>query len=231
MGFKKIYGISKSRELKKERLYDKFMDILNLNHIIVIDKKSGLNVFEEFFGGKSVDATLISGFLDAVRSFGLELTGSYRQTQTISLEYKNSKVLMSEFKNFRLVLIMAEKPSQDFLNSINLLSQDIDEKYGELLKNFKGNLKQLEGIKDLIDNHLNTAFISPLKVVVSPNIKLKPAERTMIDKAKEIMKQNNFTYFYSTFLMLDEAFSPRDTELIFNLIDKKVFQPTDISLS
>ena len=223
--------VMKTRERQRETLHDKFTDILSLNHVIVIDKKSGLNVFEQFFGGKSMDATLISGFLDAIRSFGLELTGSYRQTQTIALEYQNSKVLMSEYKNFRLILIMAERPSQEFLNSIDSLSYDIDVNFGEQLKNFGGNIKAFEDIKDLISNHLNTAFISPLKVLIPPDVKLKPAEKSMTNKAKQLMKQNNLTYFYTTFLMSDQAFNPRDTEIIFNLIDKKIFQPTDITLT
>jgi len=223
--------VMKNRELKKERLHNKFLDAFNLNNIIVINKKSGLNVYEQFYAGKKLDATLISGFLDAIRAFGIELTSAYEQSQSISLEYKDSKILMSEFKDFRLIFILKDRPSEEFLKSVTALSYDIDREYGELLQKFAGNLAPFAGIKGLIERHLNTSFISPLKVVDIEDIELSPAERSLVQKAKSIMKQNKLDYFFTTFLMPEQLYDPKRTQLIFNLIEKKVFQPTDISFS
>ncbi|TFG18631.1 MAG: hypothetical protein EU529_17225 [Promethearchaeota archaeon] len=223
--------VMKTRELKKERLYNKFLDAFNLNNVIVINKKSGLNVYEQFFAGKKLDATLISGFLDAIRAFGIELTSAYEQSQSISLEYKDSKILMSEFKDFRIIFILKDRPSEEFLKSVTDLSYDIDRDYGELLEKFAGNLAPFAGIKGLIERHLNTSFISPLKIVDIEGIELSPAEISLVQKAKSIMKQNKLDYFFTTFLMPEQAYDPKRTELIFKLIEKKVFQPTDISFS
>ncbi len=220
--------VMKSRELKKERLYNKFLDAFNLNYVIVINKKSALNVYEQFFAGKKLDATLISGFLDAIRAFGIELTSSYEQSQSISLEYKDSKILMSEFKDFRLIFILKDRPSEEFLKSVTALSYDIDREYGELLEKFAGNLEPFAGIKGLIERHLNTSFISPLKIVDIEGIELSAAEISLIQKTKSIMKQNKLDYFFTTFLMPEQAYDPKRTQLIFDLIEKKVFQPTDI---
>ena len=49
-------------------------------------------------------STLISGFLEAIRSFGLELNSSADETQTIKLEYKKSKVLMLRL-SFSLIIL------------------------------------------------------------------------------------------------------------------------------
>ncbi|TFG11441.1 MAG: hypothetical protein EU535_07220 [Promethearchaeota archaeon] len=223
--------VMKIRELKKEKLYKKFLDAFNLNNVIVINKKSGLNVYEQFFAGKKLDATLISGFLDAIRAFGIELTSAYEKSQTISLEYKASKILMSEFKDFRLICILKDRPSEEFLKSVTALSYDIDREYGELLQKFDGNLTPFAGIKGLIEHHLNTSFISPLKIIDIEKIELSPAERSLVQKAKSIMKQNKLDYFFTTFLMPEQAYDPKRTQLIFQLIEKKVFQPTDISFS
>ncbi|TFF98937.1 MAG: hypothetical protein EU540_07555 [Promethearchaeota archaeon] len=221
--------VIKNRELKKQRLHNKFLDAFNLNNVIVINKKSGLNVYEQFFAGKKLDATLISGFLDAIRAFGIELTSAYEQSQSISLEYKDSKILMSEFKDFRMIFILKDRPSEEFLKSVTALSYDIDREYGELLQKFAGNLTPFAGIKGLIEHHLNTSFISPLKIIDIEKIELSPAERSLVQKAKSIMKQNKLDYFFTTFLMPEQAYDPKRTQLIFQLIEKKVFQPTDIS--
>ncbi|MFX1393648.1 MAG: hypothetical protein ACFFAH_08740, partial [Promethearchaeota archaeon] len=207
---------------------NQFKDLMNLNYIMITEKKSGLNIFEQYIAGQEIDATLISGFLNAIRAFGIELTKSNDQSQTISLEYKDSKVLMSEFKNFRIIVIMKERPSEQMINSITDLSYSIEKKYSEILGQFKGNIVQFAGISDLIEEHLHTSFISPLKVVEQIDVKLSIGERAIINKAKELMKEYNLNYFHSTYLISEQKFKPSDVENILNLINKKIFQPTSL---
>jgi len=134
--------IKKSRKksaARKEAIYNKCMDILNLNYLLIIEKQSSLNIYDQVFTDKKLNTTLISGFLEAIRTFGLDITGSDEHSQTIKLEYKNSKIIMSDFKNFRLIFIMKDLPSNQFFDSIEALSYEIEEKYGTHLKEFKGN--------------------------------------------------------------------------------------------
>jgi len=136
----------------RQKVFNKYMDILNLNYIMITDKNTGLNVYEQVISGKGLDISLISGFLEAIRSFGIELTGSEDQSQSIRLEYKDSKILMSEFKEFRIINILEENPSKDFLNSLEPLSYDIEEHYGKFIKDFDGSLNEFKGIKNLLEN-------------------------------------------------------------------------------
>jgi len=216
----------RKKEAKKKAILDKFNDILNLSHIMVSEKKSSLNVYEQTFSAKTIDTTLISGFLSAIRSFGIELTNVEDATQTIKLEYKNSKILMSEFKDFRIVLIMNENPSALFLESLKKLSYDIETKYGKLLESFKGNVQPFTGIEDLLKTHLNTSFLYPLKILKTGKAKINQLEKNMIIRAQNIMKERKSSYFYITYLMDDgTSWDPKDIEVLFNLLDKNVFQP------
>ncbi|MFX0176386.1 MAG: hypothetical protein ACFE85_09160, partial [Candidatus Hodarchaeota archaeon] len=95
-----IKKAKKKQELYRKAIYDKCNDLLNIQYIMISDKISALNVYEQSFIGKVLDTTLITGFLEAIRTFGIELTDSDDQTQTIKLEYKKSKILMAEFKHF-----------------------------------------------------------------------------------------------------------------------------------
>jgi len=215
----------RKREAKKKAILDKFNDILNLSHVMVSERKSSLNVYEQTFTAKIVDTTLISGFLSAIRSFGIELTNVEDATQTIKLEYKNSKILMSDFKDFRIVLIMNEIPSALFLESIKKLSYDIEIKYGKLLESFKGNVQPFTGIENLLKTHLNTSFLYPLKIVKTGKTKINQLEKNMILRAQNIMKERKSSYFYITYLMDGKSWDPKDIEVLFNLLDKKIFQP------
>jgi hypothetical protein len=219
-----IRKYKKKNEARKKAIQEKFNDILNLSHVMVSERKSSLNVYEQTFTAKTVDTTLISGFLSAIRSFGIELTNVEDATQTIKLEYKNSKILMSEFKDFRIVLILNDTPSPQFLESINKLSYDIETKYGKLLENFKGNVQPFTGIEDLLKIHLNTLFLYPLKIVKTGKVTINQLEKSLIVKAQNIMKNRNSSYFYITYLMDDKSWEPKDIEVLFSLLEKKVFQ-------
>ncbi|MFX1357002.1 MAG: hypothetical protein ACFFA8_06920 [Promethearchaeota archaeon] len=226
--FKLIKRIKKQREEYRKAIYNKYMDILNLDYIMVLEKEGGINVYDQILASKKLNPTLISGFLQAIRSFGIDLTGSNKQSQTIRLEYQESKILMAEFKNFRMTLIMKENPSEDFLDSIKTLSYDIDEKYGNLFQNFDGEISKFEGIKDLIENRLPIKLIYPLKIDESVKIKMNKTEKSMISKAKEIMKISNTNHFYvSKLFSLKEGFQVKDANIILELINKAIFQTLD----
>jgi len=209
----------------KEKTINKFMDILNLNYVIVIEKKSSLNVYDQAFTGKKFNSTLISGFLEAIRTFGFDITGSEERSQTVKLEYQNSKILMSDYKHFRLIFIMKDLPSSQFYGVIDDLSLEIEEKYGMYLKEFKGNLQPFEGIENLLRQHLGTAFLYPLKLTGIGNMKLTPTEKALINRAIVKMKQTKLDSFYVTQLIGEKSFDSKEIEALYSLIIKRVFNP------
>ncbi|MBY8991872.1 MAG: hypothetical protein KGD58_14105 [Candidatus Lokiarchaeota archaeon] len=209
----------------RQKIYNKYMDVLNLDYFIIIEKNTGLNIYEQLLAGKDIDASLITGFLEAIRNFGIELTGANEQSQTIKLEYLESKIIMSEFKDFRILLIMKDNPSQDFLDSIKSLSYDIDGEYGEDLANFTGEISKFSGIKNLLDIHLETSLIYPLELKTQ-NVKISSDEKTLIIRAEEVMKMRKTDYFFLSYLLYaKKGFQIKDAETVLNLIDKKIFKP------
>ena len=214
------------REKYRENVFNTYMDVFNLNYFMVLNKTSGLNVYEQSIAGKEIDATLVSGFLQAIRTFGIELTDAEEHSQTIKLDFQESKILMAEYRQFRLIFIMKENPSQGFIDSIRLLSQDIDEVYGKFIAEFKGDRKHFKGIRELLERNLNISLIYPLKVVESQHVRLRVAEKTIINKVQRIMENKSTNHFYVSYLMSDKTeFNVRSAEIILNLIHKKVFQP------
>ena len=223
--YQKVRLIKRNKRRYREKIFNKYMDVLNLNYVMVSDKLSGLNIYEQMISGKEMNPTLLSGFLQAISSFGLELTGSEDQSQTIRLEYQKSKILMSDFKNYRLINVFEENPSKEFMDSIEPLSQDIDKYFGKLLKNFDGETTRFAGIKELLERHLQISLVYPLKVVITDNTKLKSEEKSLVYQAINFMKKKNSDYFYISYLMSEGDFNPKRAEKILGLIERKIFQP------
>ena len=211
---------------KLEAILNKCNDVLNLQYIIVIEIKSGIDIFSRSFAEKKLDTTLISGFLHAIRSFGTEVSEAAKESRTVKLEYKDSVMLMTEFVNLRLITILKEQPSPNFLYSIEDLAYDTFKIYGDSIDKFSGNVKQFRGIDDLIEKHLPISFISPLRIDLSRNVKLNKAEKQMVDKAMKFMKESNLNYFYSIYLLPENISTPKDYKTILDLLHKGVFTPT-----
>ena len=213
------------KEMQRKAVVDQCMDLIGLRMLIVIDKKSGVNVYEQTFSGENPNPTLISGFIEAIRSFGLELSMSKKSSQTIKLMFKDANILMSEFKNFRILFVMSQDPSEGFLEMVTRLSYDIDDEYGEKFAKFRGETNQFGGIDGLVRKNFNTTFIEPLKINGVEELNLKNREKEIYEKAKEMLEQKGVTVFYAYQLQPDSACDYETTEAIISLIEKGAFLP------
>ncbi len=81
---------------KLEKFLSQCTDISNINEIIVIDTKSGIDVFSQSLGGRKLDTSLISGFLQAISNFGTALSEEAKQSRTLNIAYKDSIIMQTE---------------------------------------------------------------------------------------------------------------------------------------
>ncbi len=228
-GYITVKKIESKHRDKMKLFLEKCNDVLNLQYIIVLDPKTGIDLYAQSFEKKEIEPTLIAGFLQAIHNFGVEVIEGAKQSKTIKVEYKDSIVIMSDFVNVRLITIMKSNPSKNFLYSIESLAYHIYKYYSKLIDNFKGILEPFRGIKRLVESDLNVSFRYPLTVSVYKNIKLSQNEKEMIKKALNFMKENDFKYFYTVYLLPDNTCKPKDYETILQLIKKGIFRPIELN--
>ncbi|MHA2038007.1 MAG: hypothetical protein ACW98X_16350 [Promethearchaeota archaeon] len=215
---------------RRQKIYNEYMDALNIQHFIVSDKNSGLSIYDQIIAGDEMDASLISGFLQAIRGFGIELTKSRHESQTIKLEYQDSKILMSEFKDFRFVFIMKDNPSEAFIKSVDVFSKEVDDKLGKFIENFDGELSVFKGIRKILEDHFQVALIYPQRMGMKKKVKVTQNEKSIIKRALNNMEQKESDYFYvSSLFGRKSKFQVKDAEDIVKLIKKNVFIPIIVS--
>jgi hypothetical protein len=222
-----IRKVESKRKDKLQRILEQCNDIMNVRHIIVLDIKTGIDLYSKSFEKKELEPTLISGFLHAIHNFGVEVIAGAKNSKTVKVEYKDSIIIMTEFINLRLIIIMNQHPSENFFYSIESLAYHIYKYYGKLIDNFKGNLKPFRGMGKLVESDLNISLLYPLTISLKKDMKLTQDEKDMVKKAKKFMNENNFPYFYFLYLIPENACKPRDYQVTLQLIKKGIFVPLE----
>jgi len=215
------------RRIEAERMdiINKARDLFNLNNIIILDKRSGIDIYGQTYGEFKLDPTLVSGFLSAIGTFGLELTNTDEDSQTIKLEYKKSKIVISEFKGFRITMIMKDAPSDSMLASLDLFAHDIEQKYGKLLKEFNGETTAFQDMGTLIEKHFHVSFVAPLKVVMRPKAKLTQDEKDIYNKVNDIAMAKGMQPFYASEVLAGEVIDHKAVDAFFSLMHKGIIVP------
>jgi hypothetical protein len=227
LGYIASKRINSIRREKLENLLYRCNDISILEYILVLDNKSGIDLYSQSFGVKQLDSTLLSGFLQAIRTFGAEVSQEAKESRTLKLEYKDSIMMMTEFVNLKLVAILKDNPSPNFKFIMEDLAYNIYKDFGEEIDNYSGNLKPFVSIKDLTEKHLNVSFLYPMKIIQNPKTKLSITEKEMVNRAKDFLKEYKAAYFYSLYLMPENVCSPKDYQIIISLMRKGIFKPVD----
>ncbi|MFW9773354.1 MAG: hypothetical protein ACFFEO_14490 [Candidatus Thorarchaeota archaeon] len=162
------------------KLYNQYMNGLNIDVILIIDEKSGLELFLQHSSKRDIDMAKISGFLQ-----GLKHLKAIDGSATLEVEYEDSIILMTEFATLQTFLVMKESPPSSFLDFIEELSNSIYKNYGDVIKNYNGDIRSLRGIKTLVKHHFNKYFFHQTNKELNEKV-LKKVEKQI---EKEIKKQ------------------------------------------
>ncbi|MFX1297633.1 MAG: FG-GAP-like repeat-containing protein, partial [Promethearchaeota archaeon] len=155
--FKRSYEEEKLRDI-----YEKYRDALNLIHILIIHKESGVALFSESYTTEKIEPLLVSGFLQAITSFGSEISGLEGSIR--HLEYKEFKISVDESELIRAALILKEEPSQRLLEILKHFIRFFDTNYRDALINFKGLLEPFSDAGDLINDFFETSLSFPHEI-------------------------------------------------------------------
>ncbi|MFW9784875.1 MAG: response regulator [Candidatus Heimdallarchaeota archaeon] len=161
--YKTFKNIRKEKGKNAQKLFSQCLDALYLDYLMVTDKKSGLNLYTQNYSENFEDR--------------------------FSQEFRDSIIVMSEFVNLRLILMMRESPSKFFQVSAEELVYDIYKNYGDMIDDFNGDIKPFSTIHKFVKPHLS--FIPSLnqaKIKKLCKIRLTPEEVDYVNKAVEIMK-------------------------------------------
>lgn len=119
-----------------------------LQYLMVINKNSGLSLYEHNFKEKALNPNLVSGLLTGIQSFGSELANE--ETSMTRLAYKNFEIAIEERDKVRGSLILKGSPTESITKTLKLFTLKFELKFKNELENWKGNVTIFGTASELI---------------------------------------------------------------------------------
>lgn len=191
----------REREAKYLEIINEFDDANNMILLLIIEKKSGVDLYSKMLTQIPINPTLISGFLQAISSFGSAVMDSHKFKKNIKIEpelkekikldiisFQNYIVIIKVSKIIRTALLLKESPSERIKTLVNELTFDIEEKFEEKIVNSISNLLTEEDLGGLIEQYFKISHILPHEIdwEKSKEYILDKWEKITIDYIKSI---------------------------------------------
>ncbi|MFX1237450.1 MAG: hypothetical protein ACFFAS_01195 [Promethearchaeota archaeon] len=233
----------KRLEMYQEQIWQKFLNILNIKHIVIMDKNSGVPITNYVVSEVGIDSELLSGFIQANITLSERASSSDPQESAIDyhfyqLQYKDFNILLKNGDLSRVCLILDHRPSKTLESIIREFVIDLERKYKEEFIQFQ-TMKNLNfpGLEEFIVEGFNVQFLFPMVLTHTiPPSTLKSINDNKIQNAvfklsKEFLSKKHF-FFINT--LLSELKNIIDVESkiiiyeIFQLLKMNVIIPTSI---
>jgi hypothetical protein len=137
--------------LMKERVatHEKTYGLGLLSFILVLDKKSGLTIFERNLGDLKINPDLVGGFLHALQSFGFEI--SAKETSMKTLSYENYQFQIETGDYVRAALILRGVPNAFIISKLQDFVKQFEQIFGEKVLHFSGDMETFTPANSLFD--------------------------------------------------------------------------------
>ncbi|MHA1270577.1 MAG: hypothetical protein ACTSPY_12365 [Candidatus Helarchaeota archaeon] len=145
---KDYFNLEISKEID-EKLTD-FNELKKLSYLIIMNKESGIMLYQHNFIEVDIDADLVSGFLTAIQQFGSELK---KESSIIKkIEYKGFEINIEDGNWVRTALIINGTSSKSIEEMLTSFVKLYENEYSRRLIKWTGDVSIFEDSKVIIED-------------------------------------------------------------------------------
>ncbi len=234
----------KRNQMFRDLIWQKFLDVLNIKHILLMTKDTGLPIVDYPISGAGVDVGFLTGFIQANITFsesGKASKGSTTQVlnhKFYEFQYETFNILLKNDNLIRLCLVLDRKASNSLKKLVSEFLNDYETRYQEKLqKLIKIGVLEFDDTIDFIIDTFNIKLVFPMVLThtVLPNVLEKISknhiQKAIVDFAKEILASRQ-VFFINNLLNKMQKIVNIDPSIIlyeiYQLLISKVIIPTNI---
>ena len=239
----------RARQQRLQAVADTFSDVANLTRLLVLHKESGTCIFDPLAGYKErdMDATLMSGFLQAISTFGLDLAETPETEEEIpqdqqegsalrELTYEGFRILVHDGEFIRTALVMSGEPSQQLRSKLEQFTAKFEERYHSLLRDWSGRIDPFATATDLVEELFQISLRFPHQVTPERprEVQLTGLESSLYNIAKELSKDRDYVFLgqiLSTYLAASKRDKLEVLHAIYQLHQKGLLTPWQVDVT
>lgn len=167
--YQRAYLIPKRRRYRESLrlMYQTMADVENIQYILILTKE-GVPLFSKSMSEVPIDETLVSGFLSAISSFGVEIGGKMEAGNGGFLEelaYQQFKIILSEGKFARTALLLLKRPSQRIKGKLKEFNGKFEEKFRSELERFTGRIFEEMTVLSIVEEVFQVDLLYPYRLI------------------------------------------------------------------
>ena len=225
---RRVEGSKRREKALFTRIYGIYESVLSITKLIAVHKATGLPVYEMDLGSEiSLDPSLITGFLTAISSMGIELRGD-RAGSVKRLQYKNFYVTGSESGNFTIYTFSETELNEEIEEKLTVVSDWFAKMFSQIGEDWDGSTEvfrtNLQGITEKIMKEIHLWIFYPF--IISPYKATQVEEFNGLRKflATYIMNHDHVT-ISSIFDDLENVKIEKGLPIIFEFIEEGILTP------
>lgn len=231
-------------QMERELIWRIFLDVLNIRHVIIMDKESGLTLLNYPVSGEEINADLLSGFIQANITFSESQKGinknpySSRNHKFYEFQYQNFNILLRDGEFIRLCLMLDHKASDNMRAQVIDLIPEFEEIFNQELLNFRNaGIFYFKNIIDYIVDSFEIKLVFPMVLAhsIAPrdleSINQNHIQKAIFNLIKEILNTKQF-FFINDLLNRVIKIVNLDANVIllqiYQLVENKIIIPTNL---
>ena len=231
-------------QMEQELIWRKFLDVLNIRHIIIMDRDSGLTLLNYPVSGEEINTDLLSGFIQANITFSESHTSFYENSHSpknyefYEFQYQNFNILLKDGEYIRLCLMLDHKASENMRSHVLQFISEFEELFSKELNNFRnGGMFYSENMVEFIIESFEIKLVFPMTLAhsISPHdlqsIDQNQIQKAIFNIAKELLTSKQFFFINNLLNRVKDIVNINSNIIlyqIYQLVENKIFNPTNL---
>ncbi|UCC18217.1 MAG: hypothetical protein JSV62_08860 [Promethearchaeota archaeon] len=231
-------------QMFQDLIWQKFLDVLNIKHILLMAKESGLALIDYPISGAGVNTHLLTGFIQANITFS-ESSNTTNDDGTkgtnhyfYEFQYETFNILLKNGQFIRICLVLDNKASDSLKILVTEFLSEYESKYFDKIgAHVRKGLMHFEDTIDFIIDTFNVKLVFPMILTHTllpeelESIKKNPIQKAIFDFAKALLASKAFFFIIN---LIDEVQKIVNIDAnkilyeVYQLIEKKIIIPTTI---
>ncbi len=186
-----VESIENRLQVERNLIWKKFLDVLNIKHIVIMDKESGLSLLNYPVSAIDIEVEILSGFIQANITFSETSKGlntgssSMNENSFYELQYQKFNMLLKNGRFIRIILILDHKASELMKIGVSQFLQGFEKEFEDQLTTYQySGAFNSKNMNEFIIESFDIDFVYPMTLAHAiPPGELKKIEANKIQNA------------------------------------------------